>query len=131
MTPHDSARERRVLVVDDIEANRVALEMELAEAGFTVETAASGTAALSRLKATRFDALVTDIWMADGDGIALLRDLRGGDGMVIYAVTGGGPGMSIASAHALARVWEAQRIYLKPFDVRGLVADLRADLGLS
>lgn len=39
--------------------------------------------------------------------------------------------MSIASAQALARVRDARRIDLMPFDLRGRVAGLKADLGLS
>lgn len=126
----DAAAPRRILLVDDVEANRVALELELAEAGFAVVSAGSGNAAAA-LIGRGFDALVTDIWMPDGDGVELLRTLRvRAPGLLVYAVTGGGPGMSLASASSLARIWEAQRVYIKPFDVRALVADLRADLGL-
>lgn len=121
---------RRILLVDDIEANRVALELELAEAGFAVTSAGSGNAAAALID-KGFDALVTDIWMPDGDGIELLRTLRArAPGMLVYAVTGGGPGMSLASASSLAKIWDARRVYIKPFDVRTLVADLRGDLGV-
>jgi DNA-binding response OmpR family regulator len=46
----------------------------------------------------------------------------------VFVITGGGPGLSIASASALAQVWGARKVYVKPFDVRELVSDLESVL---
>jgi len=47
----------------------------LAQAGYEVATAASGAAALERLGATSFDAIVSDLRMPDMDGAALWREV--------------------------------------------------------
>lgn len=121
-----------VLVVDDIDANRTVLELEFRDRGIEVVSCDGGKVALALLGERSFDALVTDIWMPEGDGIELLRLVHERHpSLLIYAVTGGGPGMSMASASALASVWHASRVYIKPFDGRSLVEDLISDLQAS
>ena len=118
-----------VLVVDDMDANRTVLELDFRDRGVEVVCCDGGQAALECLGKRTFDALVTDIWMPSGDGIELLRHVREQHPhLLIYAVTGGGPGMSMASASALARVWDASKVYIMPFDSQALVDDLIADL---
>lgn len=118
-----------ILVADDSAANRLALRLELVGHGFVVEEAADGEAALALLEAHRFDAVVTDVWMPGADGIAVVQAIQSrAPSMPVFVVTGGGPGLSIAGATALAEVWGAQRVYIKPFDVRELAADLTAAL---
>lgn len=118
-----------ILIADDSAANRLALRLELLGRGFAVEEAADGEAALTLLEVHRFDAVVTDVWMPGADGIAVVQAIQSrAPNMPVFVVTGGGPGLSIAGAAALAEVWGAQRVYIKPFDVRELVADLTAAL---
>lgn len=68
----------RVLIVDDdpalLEAlpETLRLRMETAK----VDTAASGTVALERIRATDYDAIVADIRMPGMDGLALLDEIR-------------------------------------------------------
>lgn len=65
----------RVLVVDD-EAEIAGLVREiLVQAGYEVATAASGAAALERLGAAHFDAIVSDLRMPDMDGAGLWREV--------------------------------------------------------
>ncbi|MBI5169997.1 MAG: sigma-54-dependent Fis family transcriptional regulator [Candidatus Eisenbacteria bacterium] len=66
----------KVLVVDDEVKNAELVAAELADAGFTTEYANGGAAALKRLEAERFDAVVTDLRMAPPDGMALLGQVR-------------------------------------------------------
>jgi DNA-binding NtrC family response regulator len=66
----------RVLVVDDEAKNAALVAAELRDAGFEVEEASGGEAALKRLEAARFDAVVTDLRMAPPDGMALLERIR-------------------------------------------------------
>jgi two-component system chemotaxis response regulator CheY len=118
-----------VLVADDSAANRLTLKLELTDHGFAVEEAADGSEAISRLGTQKFSAIVTDVWMPGADGIQVVQAIRKVDSDVpVFVITGGGPGLSIASAAALAQVWGARKVYVKPFDVRELVADLRAEL---
>lgn len=119
----------RILVADDSAANRLALRLELVDHGFAVEEAADGDAALALLDAMRFDGVVTDVWMPGADGIAVVQAIqKRAPDVPVFVITGGGPGLSIAGAAALAEVWGAQRVYIKPFDVRVLAADLKAAL---
>jgi CheY-like chemotaxis protein len=119
-----------VLVADDSAANRLALRLELIDQGLRVEEAADGTEAIERLKARRYAAVVTDVWMPGADGIEVVQAIRAIDSDVpVFVITGGGPGLSIASAAALAEVWGAERVYVKPFDVRDLVSELKALVG--
>src|SRR5437899_10104581 len=69
----------RVLIVDDdaalLQALPEALRLRMAEV--TVETADSAAAALDRIAARDYDAIVTDIKMPGMDGLALLAQIRG------------------------------------------------------
>src|SRR3989449_503957 len=68
-----------VLVVDDDPALLAALPeaLRLRMAGVTVDTADSGAAALDRIAAQEYDAIVIDIKMPGMDGLALLAQIRG------------------------------------------------------
>ncbi len=71
----------RVLVVDDEEGIREVVAQELDDAGFEVETAASGRAALEALCAATaedepYDAMVLDIIMPDIDGWKVLESVK-------------------------------------------------------
>jgi len=68
-----------VLLVDDDPALLQALPetLRLRMSEVTVETADSASAALDRIAARDFDAIVTDIRMPGMDGLALLAEIRG------------------------------------------------------
>jgi two-component system OmpR family response regulator len=75
-----SAAEARLLVVDD-EPNIVELlSASLRYAGFEVETASTGVAALRLARTFRPDLLVLDVMMPEMDGFELVRRLRGDGG---------------------------------------------------
>src|SRR5467141_3774835 len=68
----------QVLIVDDDLALLQALPeaLRLRMAGLTVDTADSGAAALDRIAARDYDAIVTDIKMPGMDGLELLAEIR-------------------------------------------------------
>jgi PAS domain S-box-containing protein len=68
----------RVLIVDDDPALLQALPetLRLRMAGLLVDVADSARAALARIGATDYDAIVSDIKMPDMDGLALLAEIR-------------------------------------------------------
>lgn len=72
-----SAHLPRVLVADDDESIRVALERALGLEGFAVATVAGGRAALDTVEGEPPDVIVLDVAMPDLDGVSVTRSLRG------------------------------------------------------
>jgi two-component system response regulator MprA len=66
----------RVLVVEDDHGLRDVVARGLRVAGFEVITAADGTSALRTAAAARFDAVVLDIGLPDGDGRDVCQAMR-------------------------------------------------------
>lgn len=115
----------RVLVADDVEVMRISLELALKTGGHEVAVVATGRAALDLLRASRFDAAVLDLWMPDGDGLSVLRQIREEQpALRIFVVTGGGPRLPIEAAALISEVWGAERVFIKPFDEAELLAAL-------
>ena len=67
---------RTILVVDDQVAHRDLCHSALTQAGYTVETAASGTEAIARLRAGAVGLVVTDQLMPGMSGMELLKEIR-------------------------------------------------------
>lgn len=65
-----------VLVVDDEAGMRTALEASFTRRGWQVETAAGASEALTRFRRNQHALVVTDIRMPDGDGFAVMREVR-------------------------------------------------------
>lgn len=73
MTPPDAAR---ILVVDDVEANRDLLSRRLLRQGHVVEQAEDGQQALDRLATGAWDLVLLDVMMPVLDGIATLTAMK-------------------------------------------------------
>jgi signal transduction histidine kinase/ActR/RegA family two-component response regulator len=71
-------RPLRVLVVDDHDINRRAVELILAPLGCDISTAADGMAALRQCDAAAFDVIFMDVRMPELDGRETTRRLRAG-----------------------------------------------------
>src|SRR5437867_11731486 len=69
-------RPGHVLVVDDEAGMRTALEVNFARRGWRVEAASGKADALARFRQRRHALVVTDVRMADGDGFAVMREVR-------------------------------------------------------
>src|SRR5262245_36858409 len=65
-----------ILVADDEPSIRFTLEAGLSLKGFRVTCARTGREALAAARATNFDAVVSDVYMPDGDGLEVVRELR-------------------------------------------------------
>src|SRR5437868_14972358 len=66
----------RILIVEDHDDTRDALERFLSRSGYGVAVAADLRTALNLLQAQPFDAVVTDIALPDGTGYALVSEAR-------------------------------------------------------
>ena len=113
----------RVLVVDD-EAHIVqVVALKLRNAGLEVETAGDGDEALTMVRASRFDLVVTDLQMPAMSGIELARAMSADPALARIPVL-----MLTARGHLL-REGEADsaniaRVVHKPFSPRGLLAEV-------
>lgn len=112
-----------VLVVDDDDAIRAALDRALRPEGFAVAVAAGGVAGLDALVAGRPDVVVLDLTMPDLDGVELLRRARG-DGVDV-------PVLVLSAREAVDDRVEALQagaddFLVKPFALAELVARLHA-----
>jgi two-component system nitrogen regulation response regulator NtrX len=85
-----------VLIVDDEADIRSSLEAILSEEDYIVTTAGTAAEALELLRDADFQAVLLDIWLPDGDGLDVLRQLRGEDSP---AATGTGPEFIMISGH--------------------------------
>jgi DNA-binding NtrC family response regulator len=86
----------QVLVVDDDPSMRTALETSFLRHGWRVETAAGTREAMAKFQRRPHPLVVTDIRMPDGDGFALLRQIRASE-----------PGTAVILLTAFASVPEA------------------------
>ena len=66
----------KILIVDDEELIREILSEAFTLHGADVETAESGFEAVAKLKTSRYDLILTDIRMPNGDGIYLLENIQ-------------------------------------------------------
>jgi twitching motility two-component system response regulator PilH len=67
---------RKVMVVDDAQADRMNLEKIIAGAGFQVITAISGEQAVDKAKAEKPDIIFMDVNMKEVDGFQATRSLQ-------------------------------------------------------
>ena len=118
-----------ILIVDDDALMRDALRKTLVRAGYDVEDASGGTAALDAYQRQPRDLVITDIVMANGEGLDTIRALRKLDAHVkIIAISGGGVGRPDDYLTLAAR-FGAARVLAKPFsgpEVLAVVASVLA-----
>ncbi len=105
-------RPMRVLVVDDHDINRRAIQLILQPLGCDISTAADGMAALKICENTAFDLIFMDVRMPELDGRETTRRIRAGDGpnvgVPIIAVT------ADTAAEDIAACTEAGMTYFVP-----------------
>ena len=67
---------RRVLLVEDVEVNRVVVGAMLRNAGFRVDAVDTGKAALMAVDKTAYDAILVDLHLPDMHGTDIMRGIR-------------------------------------------------------
>ena len=65
-----------ILVVDDEKRIRDSLRVLLTREGYTVQTRSSGENAISLLRQTAFDLVITNLFMGEVNGIAVLQEAK-------------------------------------------------------
>ncbi|MHB1373968.1 MAG: sigma 54-interacting transcriptional regulator [Thauera sp.] len=122
--PGLAPRARLLLVDDDADLLRL-LAMRLQASGYQVITADSVQAARTRLGVERFDLVVSDVRLPDGDGLALFDDIRRQHPalpVILLTAHGSIPDAVEATSRGVAG-------YLtKPFDSQALLQGVRQAL---
>src|SRR5580704_5649536 len=115
-----------ILVADDERSIRLMLEAGLKLNGFRVTSVPTGSKALEVARNGGIDAVLSDIYMPDGGGLDLIKDLRELDPAIpIILMTA--QGSVEAAVRAMAE--GAADFIGKPFDVAAVVELLRRHLG--
>jgi len=117
------APSQRVLVVEDDPAIARLLEVELSEAGYGVELAATGAAGLAAIEKDEPSVVVLDVRLPDVDGLSVCRHARrSGHGMPILMLTA----LDRVGDRVLGLDAGADDYLAKPFAIEELLARLRA-----
>src|SRR3979490_1325079 len=127
-TGQPMARQPHILVVGDEQLIRLMLESGLSLNGFRVSFARNGAEALAAAPTQEFDAVISDIYMPDGDGLTLVQDLRAlFPALPIILMTAQG------SVELAVRAVEegATDFIAKPFEVSAVAALLRRYLSAA
>lgn len=111
----------RILIVEDEEILREVLVGSLELHGAKVDSAESGNQALEKVNKNTYDIVITDIRMADGDGVFLLGNIKN---MNLTETK-----LFVCSAYndlTPERIKELniQKIFAKPFDIEIVVKEI-------
>lgn len=111
-----------ILVADDEPLLCETMRNVLLTRGYSVTCVDSGKAAVEKLKAGRFDVVLTDIFLPDVDGLQIISETRQRQPHAkIIAVSGGGAYMGCSEALKVARQLGACTSLEKPFNVDELL----------
>ena len=69
------------LIVDDYSTSRRIIKESLEQMGFTCFEAENGNQAITLIKQTSFDLVITDVNMPEKNGLELLKDIRSDENM--------------------------------------------------
>jgi len=115
------ARAARILVVEDDSRDRAWLVETLSAAGYAVEEAVTGRAAIERCAAQRFDGITMDLFLSDMTGWDVLRDVRAqGTNQTTPVIV-----VSVVSQKGLGGGFAIHDHLTKPLSREDLLASLR------
>jgi PAS domain S-box-containing protein len=121
---------KKVLVIDDVAANRAMAVDMLSQLGFDVVEAANGLEALHKAEATRPDWILTDIVMPEMDGLEVTRRVRripGFESVPIIAMSASASSSDECNSLAAG----ASAFVPKPIDLDALMMQIAALLKLN
>ena len=121
---------RKILVIDDLEENRLVIINMLEPLGFQLAEAENGQAGLDIAIQIRPDSIVTDVHMAVMDGLEMTRRLRQ---IPDFATT---PIIASPATRSQVDIQESldagcNSFFPKPIEFAGLLAELQRHLGLQ
>lgn len=111
-----------VLLVEDSPEVSLSVREILSSAGHDVDDASNGKEALDKIDQGNFDLVVSDIWMPEMDGIALLKEIRSaGNDVPVVVISGGAPNAPLTYTAPLASTFGANAVIYKPFEKEELL----------
>ena len=117
-----------ILIADDDRLIRLTLEAGLSLNGFRVSLARSGREAIAMASEQNFDAVISDIYMPDGDGLEVARALRSAcPSLPVILMTA--QGELDVTVQALGE--GANDIIAKPFEIAALLSVLQKHLAAN
>lgn len=118
----------KILTVDDSASIRLTTRVTLTNAGYEVTEAVDGMDGISKLQASQFDLVITDLNMPNMDGLTMIRELRKIPAQmgvpVIFLTTESDGELRQQAKAAGATGW-----LTKPFDPENLVKIAKKVLG--
>lgn len=117
-TPAISPQELRIAIVDDEPVIQQSLSTYFEGAGFKVSTADTAMALRRLLAREKIDLVLLDIRLPDGDGLSLMREIRGSSNMPVILVTS----RSEETDRVVGLELGADDYVTKPFSHRELLA---------
>ena len=120
----------KILVVDDDELCCAYLTALLTRSGYAASRLRNGRALAKTITGERFDAIITDLYMREIDGIEILRDVkRLAPSMPVIGISGGSFfGYRQEAISRAMTVLGASAVLDKPVDGEALLAALRRAL---
>jgi DNA-binding response OmpR family regulator len=117
----------RVLVVEDHNLVRAAIETALRDAGFVVATACHGEEGLAKFQSFEPDLVLTDVMMPHKDGIEMMRAIRELRPQAKIVAMSGYRAGSIDFLSMVQRLG-ANDVLAKPFDADDLISKVNGCL---
>lgn len=110
---------KKILVVDDEQLLREVLTEFLSLEGASVIEAENGTVGFQKLEKIKFDIIISDVQMPDGDGLSLLLRIKNDLSYkpLVFLYSGNADTTSREKAQELG----ATAYFLKPFRMRELI----------
>ena len=109
-----------ILVVEDEPADRARITAALADAGYAVESVATGAEALARCEVRAYDAITLDLLLPDMTGLEVLQRLREGKNGEVPVIV-----VTVVAERGAVAGFAVHDMLAKPFTEAALLASLR------
>jgi len=111
----------KILVIDDDPECVALLQIAFEKTGHTVFSTSDGMSGLKKACEEFFDLIITDVLMPEKDGLELMLELRRHKPDVkVIAISGGGV-LHAEDCLKMAKVFGAQQVMRKPFDINRML----------
>ena len=118
----------KILVIDDSHGVQVYLQNSLESAGYDVATASNGKEGFEIINQFNPDAVITDIFMPEMDGLEVIMKLKRRFPLCKIVAISGGSGFIKSEILSSALLLGAYDVLLKPFNQEELIEKINLQL---